>query len=571
MGASNTTASGLPLFTDTDRPTWRGDINGAMNLIEFLFGDKANVDDVYDKAAADALLDGKADVSSVYDKAAADALLDGKADVSSVYDKAAADALLANKVSKDELIVNASDHGVVGDGITDDSAALLSALNSGNIIRLPKNKTIRVTSKVVIPSNRVILVNNCSFKTTESFNDFAIQIGSRTTIVGYLKVDIFGGEGARGVEIVGVNTSIDMLDVQAGTEGSGANNGYDCGITIRDSALIRLNGFYVSNFDYPVAIRDSYQVTINSGYFRKYVRGVYCSNVNTSTFNNLYGYYPSPNAAVSPGHNGLLIDATANDKCYDLSFTNCSFKDAGEHGFRIGGAFTCKRIHFTNCAAWRVGGCGFKVLGDAINKHEEIYYDSCVVEDAAQTVNAGFMLQNVKRCKVNNPVVRKNTRAYSAYNGFDIQGAEYVTVNDPDISDTAGSAYAVISNLGNSTGVRLNGGRITIASGVGIRISYANATFRRVNVEGWPQIEVSGGAKVLAFVNQGATGAIVGAGMVTWESVSAAGDQISPETTNISPYYCDVRAPYTTGFPAFRDGSRWLDNGVKTMAGGLWT
>ena len=111
MGHSSVTPNiNLPQFDDTDKPSWRGDLNGAF----------ADID------TAHAALAGE---------------VGAKADAGNVYTKAAADTLLNGKVSKASLPRNVRDYGALADG-TDATAAIQAAINAagqGGQVYFPLN------------------------------------------------------------------------------------------------------------------------------------------------------------------------------------------------------------------------------------------------------------------------------------------------------------------------------------------------------------------------------------------------------------------------------------------------
>lgn len=47
MASSSTPTINLPIFADDDRPTWRGDINGAFNAIDSaISADRGSINDI---------------------------------------------------------------------------------------------------------------------------------------------------------------------------------------------------------------------------------------------------------------------------------------------------------------------------------------------------------------------------------------------------------------------------------------------------------------------------------------------------------------------------------------------
>jgi hypothetical protein len=179
MGATNTTPNfGLPQFVDGDKPTWRGDINGAFNDID-------------------------------------DALFI-KADATSVYTKAESDAALAGKVAKGSLLINVKDFGAVGDGVADDTTAINDAITNAAVgaqVYFPPGNykittDIEISKKVWISGaskfNTMVTAFNCNaFTILNGVNHVSIsnlgifQNVSYSTVVNtFIGVDIQGTDAS---------------------------------------------------------------------------------------------------------------------------------------------------------------------------------------------------------------------------------------------------------------------------------------------------------------------------------------------------------------------------------------
>ena len=461
-----------------------------------------------------------------------------------------------------------------GDG-TDEAQRLRDgmalAVAQGVPYALPAGKIIRVASRVDCPAGLTMYANGSEIRSTVENGDFVVTFASRTTVVGHLQITAAPGTNVRGFAVVGATrVRLGSVAVAAQTLGAGVDN-LDVAVLLATSTDVRIGLVSTANFDYPVKIDGCQGVNLGVDIV-SYIRGLYITDSKDVRAVGVIRE-PSPNATVSPGHNGVLISATTHDATSDITL-DLGVRDAGEHGFRIGGNKRVRRVRFDSCSAVNVGGCGFKVLGgnatDA-NHHEDITFYAPIVEDAGQTPEnaAGIMLQFVRNVQVISPIVRKGSKPFAAGQGIEIQAAEFVTTSNPTIRDTMIDGYAVRSVLGDCREVRLVGGEFATTSGGCLLIDYTGRTFRGVSIEGWPTLNTSDPAGWhVVLTNTGGTGAIIGPVWVTWQSVN-----VDRQVTGLlGGYFCDARATMA-GSPGFRDGSTWMDYATgqrKVREAGAW-
>ena len=98
-------------------------------------------------------------------------LPDNAADID--YDPAGTGAVTRSVQSKLRETVSVKDFGAVGDGVTDDTAAIQAALNSGAKSIVFSGGTYLLTSSTIIPANKIIFFDNATIK--GHFADYLIK------------------------------------------------------------------------------------------------------------------------------------------------------------------------------------------------------------------------------------------------------------------------------------------------------------------------------------------------------------------------------------------------------------
>lgn len=503
-----------------------------------------------------AQLDGKADQVTV------DAALALKADKNYV------DTADAGKVDKGSTVVLATDYGVVADGATDDTAALNAALTAaqGRLLLMPGG-TVRIDSQVTIPSDVTVQWRGTTLSAPVG-TAFAVQVtGSHVVFLDELHVDVDSGPDCRGVQISGSDLNLAAVKVTSPDPGTGSSVNLNDGVRINDCSQVTIDRLTVTNFDFAAALRTVTGVTIGRVTITGYRRGLYVIDSKQVAADAGSIAVASPNAIYDAGHNGVLLDATANYATDGVYLDRLVVEDAGEHGFRIGSEFVIRDVHHRACVARNVGGSGFKALGQNGNRHEDIYYADCVAEDCGQVENNqdGFQIQQVFGGALTNPVVRMRNKPGSAYIGVRVTSCERLTVVNPTVSDTISHGVLLDGALGDMTNVAVRGGTVRTTGSDSLHIDYTGVTFRRVGVYGHMLCEGAAGYGV-QIINGG--GGVATRGVVECEiwfpALGAANGNLGFYVANMIGEFADVN---------FANGSLWQDytnQVVKAKAAGTW-
>lgn len=486
-------------------------------------------------------------------------------DVDSITDLQTA---VAGKIDKGTTVVLATDHGVKADGITDDTAALNAALTAaqGRLLLMPGG-TVRIDSQVTIPSDVTVQWRGTTLSAPVG-TAFAVQVtGSHVVFLDELHVDVDSGPDCRGVQISGSDLNLAAVKVTSPDPGTGSSVNLNDGVRINDCSQVTIDRLTVTNFDFAAALRTVTGVTIGRVTITGYRRGLYVIDSKQVAADAGSIAVASPNAIYDAGHNGVLLDATANYATDGVYLDRLVVEDAGEHGFRIGSEFVIRDVHHRACVARNVGGSGFKALGQNGNRHEDIYYADCVAEDCGQVENNqdGFQIQQVFGGALTNPVVRMRNKPGSAYIGVRVTSCERLTVVNPTVSDTISHGVLLDGALGDMTNVAVRGGTVRTTGSDSLHIDYTGVTFRRVGVYGHMLCEGAAGYGV-QIINGG--GGVATRGVVECEiwfpALGAANGNLGFYVANMIGEFADVN---------FANGSLWQDytnQVVKAKAAGTW-
>lgn len=251
--------------------------------------------------------------------------------------------------------------GAVGNGVADDTAALLAAgtacAASGDILKLQSGKTYKF-SQITWPANLRVTAVGAVLRSDGSLTgsnvSFTIGAGSN---IDELTITTPGTETNTDILSIGNTTRIGLLTVTADSQRAGGGI-----ITLGQDVQI---GRCVTNkIDRPFHVYNTggaattgfYMGSIDS---TSYVRAFRTTFTNDWFVGRIAGRTLSPNGSNSPGHNTVLIVGSS-----DWEIGSIWGEDAGEHCFRIGGSDLSgqtKNWKINTLTAIRPGGCALKV------------------------------------------------------------------------------------------------------------------------------------------------------------------------------------------------------------------
>ena len=419
--------------------------------------------------------------------------------------------------------VHISRFGAVGDGATDDTAALVAAGASGREVHFDADRTYNFVGPVTLTAGTRWLTHGAQFYLTAA-RDAPNMLIESDVYMDQLKLSFVGGDKDRGVTIRGSDVQIDAMRLVARTPSTVRNyrrRALNVGVEGSGTSNVRLGHVRIEGWLDAVAVWQSTDVDFERLTIRGYVQGLLmrdCARVHIQS-----GSAKNPNLVMTkgqPGENGILVeDYDANRERGDLHFGDFHVDGSGEHGFRVGGQVPITGIHFDGCSTSgtgagsveKHGGCGFKVLGATTNpsptaRHENVRFTNCTVEDVTPGMASGnfsgFNIGKSKNVVLDNCIVRKVNGPSSAAYGFALVGSENVSIINPTVEDTVGAAIRLYSEEttadyqfgGAATDIHITGGTLRRTT-AGLLINGGGATIRRITMDG---TTIDGGAHAVA-------------------------------------------------------------------------
>jgi hypothetical protein len=482
-------------------------------------------------------------------------------------------------------VIHVEDHGAVGDGTTDDSTAIDSAIALGLLRKLEVHfdgsKTYKRSTVWTITSGSRVRTNGATFSidVTTTGNTSFVDIESDCRI-DEIKVSIPTGVRrdrcirATGDDVQIGKITLSSVDVQTTSEAD------DSGVIIRNGSRMWIGMIDVTNYDRGVIVTGTTDSAIGRVNVTGYVRGLYAwDNVNLKVMGG-HIKTRSVNGAESAGHNGLLLACTAPASQRWCRFENLVIENAGEHAIRIGGDDDAtptgyhEHIWITNFAVYDCNGCGVKILGtNAVTptaRNKSIWLTG-VIEDAGRGVGSGenrvgVLIQHADHVYLSVRVMKRD-QTYSCTYPVYIDSAASVTLADCWLMDGSLSGVAMTCANGNLADINIIGGRVKSNGTAGLALTVQAAkTATSVNVNGLAA-DSNGTLGFTINVSGTATDCLVG--MKTYNNTTGAGACNS--TAIMLDIVGDPGGTPKSGISA-ATGSRWLDPtaGDFTYKSGVW-
>lgn len=494
----------------------------------------------------------------------------------------------------DAGVLRVEDFGAVCDGVTDDTAAVREALRvsseTGQPLQLPAGDTLAVSGRLDIPTGVTLDGRGSTlvWKEPTGSGSWLVSLNSTTnTTVRDVTFKFTAATPAsqRGFTAVSaVNLQLDNVRVESTTAGAGSDSINALGFFFDQCVGLRVAGLEVAGFDNAIRFKRCDDWTLQDFEVWRYRLGVWISDCKRARVRDGHIYGKSPNSAQDPGHNGVLLDASANAATQNIVLEDILVEDSGATGFRLGGQNPIDGVDHVRCRAVRAGSNGFKTLGGTLESgsvHQRVRYLNCSSVDVG--LGGGTNTYGIAVHLTNDVYIAdftatsSSSTGVSCRTGVDVAGSKRVIVRDAQVYRPEVAAISIREALGDVSDVTIAGGFFSTNNGAhAFLIDWRWRTFRRITVTGAPVCEHYG-AGFLVYADKTSSSAVVGGVSV---SLTVARDAIStvisgPGATDVLMDIYGV-APSDLSNAACADGSRWYGNrgdrafGVRRNGGWTW-
>lgn len=391
------------------------------------------------------------------------------------------------------------DFGGVGDGVTDDSvpiaAATAAAAALGRTLHFDGTKTyVIATLSVTLPASGLRMrTNGCLFLSTfdAGASDTPLLSFGDGTDIDTLRLRIAAGKTRdRAVKFTGTGVAVGSIYIES-DDVQPTPSADDYGVKFQTCTGASVGYISALRYDRAVIVASSDDVTIGGVRIESFVRGVLITDTTNLRIGRSRIFTASPNAAFSPGHNGVLMSSNTDNATSNVTLADFTVEGAAEHAIRVGGPNTLSNLRILRPNIKGAGGCGIKVLGtdsgDPTSRNGRIVIDSPIIEDGgivggAATNRCGIMLQFVDDVQVIAPIIRKRATSNSGSYGILMYNVNDIHIGNPRISDAEVDGILISGIRGDLARVHISGGCCNGNGGNGITVNAVDASLRRVYI-----------------------------------------------------------------------------------------
>lgn len=316
--------------------------------------------------------------------------------------------------------------------------ALDAALALSKPITFP-GKSYTLTAPIIFRAGTKVIGNmtfalNATGLTSDQVN---ITFEDNCTVDGDIVITTPGTETNSHFLKAGKNFRVRKISAVAASQRAGG------GMQMQGDGL-NIELIETENIDRPIIIGGVTNELTQTSYIgglicKSYVRGIRYIYHSGGTLGFMRAWGQSPNAAYTPGHNGILLSGARN-----MQFGDIEIADSGEHAVRIGGAendfgiitgWDSRALKFGIIKASRTGGCAFKANpAGAVNEvTSDISIGSIFGLDIGRGVNGGnrefLRISHVRGMAIGTAVVRASDYEESCQRVLSMNDVDGLTID----------------------------------------------------------------------------------------------------------------------------------------------
>ena len=323
--------------------------------------------------------------------------------------------------------------GAVGDGSTDDTSAINSALSFASTYSRKvvfTKKTYKIGA-LVVPNSSLIRTFGCTFTSIGTLTGTSVEFSIGTNCdIDSIVLNTPGTETNTNFMSIGSGSIIDLIKVTSTAQRAAS------GITTtgQDVTIGRLESV---NIDRPLHVDNTGGASASTNFrighikARSYIRAFRVTYSDYGWVGSMDCATRSPTADGSNGQNGVLLMGAKG-----WVFGHLRLDDAPEHAFRIGGSTeggSNEDIEILSLSAKRSGGCTFKsnsnVSGEKVYR---VKIGSVYGVDVGENPTAGnselLRLSHCRDFEIGEAYSSLESATYSAYTGLIMQDCQNIRI-----------------------------------------------------------------------------------------------------------------------------------------------
>lgn len=371
-----------------------------------------------------------------------------------------------------KTIIDVRDSGAVGNGTTDDTAALQAMFDVAldKTVLFGDNTKTYLVSKVTVRRGTRIIGRFCIQADNTVGGNSSIVILEEDVVADAVILKLRASSIVQRGVSVGNRCRVGLISVLAEEQAVSRDDNLDGMVQLRGDD-IWVEQIRSRNCDYPVFAYECDRLTIGHVDIQSYVRGSLFRSVRNLSIDGYVCTGLSPNSAHLPGHNAILMSSVQN-----AVVKGVIAEDAGEHGIRIGEpyGFESEAITFVAPIFRRSGQCGFKANPLPGTMTGLTLVAPMIIDSASRstpgTNEDGIRLEGVRRAHITSPTIAKLANGVSGYDGIYLNDCWDVVIDGPRISGVTRHGIHIEPLSGDVNSVFINNAAVSDCGSSGVKI-----------------------------------------------------------------------------------------------------